>query len=319
MNTKAKFEIQKIRSFGDIIGDAFKVVTRNYQVFFKALLVYVFPVFILSSIAIYFFGGEAANALTNPDLSDPMGILKSVGLGMGLYYIGMLICMFFVMHITLSIVLGLKENGGDKLAYEVFQENFNANLGSNLATYLVSVVGLFIIFLAGAMIAGLLFSVSGFLGGLVAFALFFFAFWVIIIFQFPIIINNDKKLGPIESVKQSFELINGRWWYSFGIILVLGIIISMIGYIFVLPIQILQITEMVTTGLEGGNPELGSLGALSLIFSLLGSILTYTIFYSGLALYYYSIIELKEGGSLFNRINTIGNQEDSFFENEGEF
>lgn len=319
MNTLVNFEIQKIRSFGEILGDAFKVVTKNYQVFLKALLVYVFPVFILSSIAIYFLGGEAANALTNPDLSDPMGIIKSLGLGMGLYYLGMIICIFFVIHITLSIVLGLKEEGGMKLEYRVFQENFNQNLGSNLATYLVSIISLFILFLVGAMITGLLFSISGVLGGLTGFGLFIFVIWISIIFQFPTIINNDKKLGPLESVKRSFELIKGRWWYTFGILIVLGIIISLIGYIFVMPIQIIQVMKMVTSGLEGGNPDLGSLGSLSLIFSLLGSILTYTIYFSGMALYYYSVIELKEGGSLFNRINTIGNQEDSFFENEGEF
>ena len=319
MNTLANFEIQKIRSFGEIIGDAFKVVTKNYQIFFKALLIYVFPVFILSSIAIYFLGGEAANALANPDLSDPMAIIQSLGLGMGLYYLGLVICIFFVIHITLSIILGLKEIKGGQVEYSVFQENFNRNLGSNLITYILSILSVFVLILGGSLLTGLLFSVSGVLGGFAGFGLFIFMVWVSIIFQFPTIINNDKKLGAFESIKHSFELIKGRWWYTFGILIVLGIIISVIGYIFVLPIQIMQIMEMVSTGLDGGNPDLGSLGALSLIFSLLGSILTYTIYFSGMSLYYYSIIELKEGSSLFNRINTIGNQEDSFFENEGEF
>ena len=128
MNTQRKIEILKIRSFGDVIGDSFKVVSKNYQIFGKGLLVYVLPVFILSSIAIYFIGKDAANAMFAPDITDPFGMLASLGLGMLLFYVGMVVSMFLVFHITASILEAMKVAEVNPVPYELFQEKFNQNL-----------------------------------------------------------------------------------------------------------------------------------------------------------------------------------------------
>lgn len=319
MNTKPRIEIQKIRSFGDVLGDAFKVVFRNYQVFGKALLIYVFPVFILSSIGIYFLGQDAANAMLSPNYTDPMAMIKSLGLGMALFYIGMFLCMFFVFHITGSVLEAMKITEIDPVPYDLFQEKFSQNFGSNILAYLTTISFVIISFLLGVFLIMPLFSISPFLGGVAGVGLFVFFMWISTIAQFPMFIENDKKIGPIQAIRNAFTLIKGSWWKTFGMILLMGIIISIIGYIFVMPFQIISVSRMVTSGLDGTDPALGSIGALSLIFSLLGSIITYTVYFSGIGLYYYSMIELKEGGSLFDKINTIGTKEDSFFENEGEF
>jgi hypothetical protein len=119
------------------------------------------------------------------------------------------------------------------------------------------------------------------------------------------IVGIAEEKGFIESLKRSFKLIERRWWVTFGLVIVLGMIQGFISFIFQLPETILSVV-LVMTSLDGGEagfiPE-----SLNIIFSILSmfSYLLYAISIAGLSFHYYSLIEQKEAKSLLQRIENL--------------
>lgn len=119
------------------------------------------------------------------------------------------------------------------------------------------------------------------------------------------IVGIAEKKGFIESLKRSFKLINQRWWVTFGLVIVFGLIQGFISFIFQLPETIMSFVLLMSTadgGKSGFIPEL-----LNIIFSVIStfSYLLYAITITGLSFHYYSLIEQKEAKSLLQRIENL--------------
>jgi predicted RND superfamily exporter protein len=49
----------------------------------------------------------------------------------------------------------------------------------------------------------------------------------------PILVFNNLDVG--DTISYSFKFVSGHWWETFGVMLVVGIITTIIGYIFAIP------------------------------------------------------------------------------------
>lgn len=93
--------------------------------------------------------------------------------------------------------------------------------------------------------------VSAVIVGIASIFLIIPGIWLAIAFTFASleIISNDK--GPISSLSSSFELVKGRWWATFGRILML------IVYVFVFEIALTIVFALVTVVARLAGPTVG--------------------------------------------------------------
>ena len=321
MNTKQKIPIESYRTFGDFIGDGFKFVFRNRKHFLQGLFIYVLPLFLLGSVALYFFAGSTFDSMMGMpgDNLDPFENLASMGFGMLVYYIITFFTYFAVLIVTYSIVLAYKESPDGEFDFEAVQKHIKSNFANMITTYLLVIVGLILFALVTVGLCVSAGSINVFLAVIIGIGAFIAFAWLGVNLQFPFIVTMDKKLTAFASIRKAFELVKGNWWNIFLLMFVMSLLVSMISYIFILPAYILMIVKMVTAFDDPSASGLGFVGSLYMISILLGTIVASTFYLTTMALKYYSIVEQKEGGSLLKRINQLGEKEEGLFENEGDF
>lgn len=118
-----------------------------------------------------------------------------------------------------------------------------------------------------------------------------------------------KNTGALDAISDSFGFIKGHWWETFGILLVIQILIGLIGFFAGLPASIYQGADM-TTILQGQDPtELISsfqdpIYLVLMGFSYLINFILYLVSVIVIVFVYYDIKEQKNPTS--EMINEIG-------------
>ena len=121
----------------------------------------------------------------------------------------------------------------------------------------------------GAVFAGIA-GVSG--GGGWAFLFIFVLYGVLIwlagslVLYFPVMWLED--LNPVQALRRSFYLIRGKWWSTFGLFFVMSLIMSMMSYLFAIPMYGLLMMDALQLG-KTGTPHDSSLlmQAATLLYS----------------------------------------------------
>jgi len=113
---------------------------------------------------------------------------------------------------------------------------------------------------------------------------------------------EERELSLGQAMRKCFKLVENHWWLTFGIIIVLTLIYSLVSSTLSLP---------VTIALMGSSFfEIGTIGSViqSLLMGVtyLFTFLLSGILYVGLAVTYYSHKERMEGISLVGKIDSIG-------------
>lgn len=211
---------KKVRSLGDMLSDTFKFLQTQWQPFFITIVkVAIVPVIIAIAAAIYFltkfvpFYGEVMN-LTNLEggLEGINFNFSSISLPFVLYGFCYLFAYALVTVAALSFIKSYIENRGI-VNYTEIQNDIKSKLWS--------CVGLFILILSIVMIG----SLFCFLPGIY--------FWVVLTLSTPILIFQSR--GVLDSISDAFILIRDNWWQTFGILIVVQILIMVTSYITGLP------------------------------------------------------------------------------------
>jgi hypothetical protein len=118
------------------------------------------------------------------------------------------------------------------------------------------------------------------------------------------IVRIEEGIGFFEAVNRCIKIISGNWWFTFGLIIVVGIIQGFLGFIFYVPNYIVTFF-LAFAGVDattGGAAKL--LFIISSIFAALGTLL-YAISIIAIAFQYYNLIERKEAPGLLTQIEEI--------------
>ncbi|MCH7397497.1 hypothetical protein MM236_05835 [Belliella sp. DSM 107340] len=125
---------------------------------------------------------------------------------------------------------------------------------------------------------------------------------------FPLMILRNTSVG--SSISQSFELIKGYWWVTFGSILVVAIIIGVISFAFSMPALIYL---MIKTAIVASQTSVNALGTpndfIFLILATLGNAASYilsVIILIALAIIYYDLDEEKNNTGIRQKIEELG-------------
>ena len=120
----------------------------------------------------------------------------------------------------------------------------------------------------------------------------------------PIMIAENTSLG--YAFNRGFQLVKGNYWTILGVLIISVIVVYVIIMVFVVPISLITTGTMVATGQK--------LKATYLVLVSVATHICYAFFmlpYVAMAICYYSFTEQKDGVGMLDRINNIGNTDDT--------
>lgn len=198
-------ELRKKRDLGEILSDTFAFARINSKSLFNILLRTTLIFFLLN---VLFSGIYQYANISRLVAEEPFTFLSSIFLlliGSVLYYASATSSIYsFMQH-----YIDTKGNVMEESVIHEAKSNIGQMVLLSIMAYFLLVIGL-VFFL----IPGIYFIVPI----AIAFPVFFF-----------------KGNGKTNSIKASFKLTSGYWWVTFGTILVIAILISIISFVFQLP------------------------------------------------------------------------------------
>lgn len=128
-----------------------------------------------------------------------------------------------------------------------------------------------------------------------------------------IVIVEDRPV--FESISRSISLIKGKWWSTFGLLVVMSIIVGLMQLVFTIPTYINLFFNRLHKELFAFDT--GTI--ISNIIATIGITLLYSLFFIAIAFQYFNMVERHESKGLMNEIDMAGQQSETILKNEGEY
>lgn len=284
-----KITLLKVRDFGEVFNDTFAFIRQNLLPLVKPSIIIAGPLFFIAGIFYgkglgSYYGTVFSSAGEDiPDFGAMESSMIELFINYGIAYIFFIIGYIIFVTLINSYILLYKNTDYEPAEITtamVWQES-KKHFGMVIITTIITIILLFIGFML-CFVPGIFLMVP---------------------FSFLIIMRmNERQLGLGEALRKCFKLVENHWWFTFGLLIVLSLIYSIIRYTLSLP---------VTLGIAGsaffGAGAIGTIiQSLLMGFTYLFSFLLSGILYVGIAITYFTHRERLEGISLKNKIDNLG-------------
>lgn len=293
MDSTPYIEFKKQRELGEILTDSFNFIKFEFKSFFGTLLKIVGP-YLFATMVFLGFYFYSFNGLFSFDIQSQGPEINPILLISAL--LGLMVSAIATYGLTQATVLfyikSYTDNKGkidyDQIKKEAYQ-NFWSFIGLSFLVGLAIMAGLFLCIIPGIYL------------------------YPPLMLSFSILVFMGKGVG--DSFQYGFTLIKDNWWITFATLLVLGILIGIIGYIFQIPAVIYLWIKM---GVFSGEMDAESMGGgiIDPIYILL-NILAYavqfilqTVSLVAAALIFFDLNEKKNFTGTFERIQNLGKKEE---------
>ncbi|QNH63284.1 hypothetical protein [Hymenobacter sediminicola] len=297
-------DFRQERDFGAKIGATFEFLGAHWRPLGKCLLYFVLPVSLLMGIGLGLVMNNMFDlmgaAQSNPKAVDPASMFgPSYFSGLGLAMLGGLLAFIMLMSTVYAYVRLLlnSEAAAAPTPAQVWLE-IKARLGRIFAAFGVLVLVYMVAISLFAGLVALLDAMAFLLMLVVVPALFYLS--VPITLYFPVLLLEDGGLLP--ALRRSFYLVQGKWWSTFGLLLVAGMIQGMLTIVFILPQYAVMFGKMLKVPVLGSD----AMGMMAQCFYTSGILLTYPISLIALIFQYFNLVERKEGLGLRSLVNSLG-------------
>ncbi len=272
-------EFRQERDSNSIITDSFKFIRLEWRNFFKTILKSaIIPILIAVISIVYGLYSWSTDF-------DIYGVVLAVSM----VVIAYLVAFVLISLSGMSYIKSYIYNEGEVIQEEVAQDTkdkFWSFLGFGILSYILISISFFffiipVFYVATALMLGI-----------------------------SILVFEDR--GAFSSVGQSFTMIKGHFWETFGILIIITILFSLLGSIFQLPAAIYQILKGFTAVSIGtksnavselyGDPIYLILFALSYA----GKFLIYAVTLVAYALIYFDINEQENATGALDTIDNLG-------------
>ncbi|MEJ7692908.1 hypothetical protein [Daejeonella sp.] len=280
------FEPRKIRDFGEVINDTFVFIFQTWKPLLRAYGVICGFFVVGSLLASLLQQFRMMKGMKNGFAGAPRDSFSVLSNLLGFeYIIAMLFSMMTYTAITLTSLAFIhlyKEKGNEVPTVEevwtYVKFYFFKFLGSGIL--------LFVLFLVGFMFC--------FIPGIYLFP--------IISLMFPIMMMESANLGFAFS--KAFTLIKNNWWPTFGVQVIMLILVTLAGFVFYIPLFVAGIG-----GFFGGVTRMTTLSVITQVV-VTHITMVFLVFPNiAIALSYYSLSEQKDGTGLLDRIKSFGKKD----------
>ena len=269
------------RDFGQKINATFDFVVQNFKPLAISLLYIAGP---LSLVGGFFMGSyqsgilEMQKSVLESGSSSFDGIYQMVGT------VFLLSFFLILANIISSLVIGAYF-----LEYEAGNRNITPEIVWNRLKGYIGKALIFNFVMGIAVVAGIVFFLLPgiYLG-------------VTLSLMTMILMRENLDLG--DTFRRCFYLIKDKWWSTFGLLFVMGIVSSIIGYAFQIPTLIL--TVMSSLQVKLANTEV--LMTISGVIGTVGGGLVRSLVLIAIVFQYYNLVERREGSGILDAIDNIG-------------
>ncbi len=317
MKVFTPIEFHKSRDFSKKVNDTFEFLRQNFVPLTKSVLYIAGPPVLMGSLLMGSFMGEFLNlsqlGTTNP---DSVGRIEDYFLSPSFWLQIILAGTFLLISGVASLsainnyilIYGEKKSSQIEVS-EVWvrvRQTFWMYLGTMIfftlligAAYIIMIIPIVLLNAISPFL--IVFGVIGVIVGL---------FYLVFGASLTFFIRAYEKTGFFQALSRSFYLVRGKWWSTFGLIFILGLIVSTMSYLFILPWYIATMISTFHSASTGVFQEPSFNYKLITIVSFTLYYLAQTVLYSipnvGIALQYFNLVELKEAKGLIDEIETIG-------------
>lgn len=299
--TQNKIEFMRYRDFGQILNSTFEFIRQNFLPLLKSLIFIVGPFLLITGILLGFYQKSVLTIFNITSFSQT-----------GIIALLLIILIFLVTQMMLTtvysfILIYLSKTEFTPISideiWDSVKQNFYKVLGLNTVIFFLFLIYLTIFLLIIVAVSGGT-SGSG-LGIFLFFILFIFLVFIMVKMCLAYMIMLYERTGIWASIQRSFYLTKNKWWFSFGLIFVLSLIQSLMGFIFQIPQYIIMVTTMFNS-LDGSGVS-GVTEILIMLTSIIAAFqyLLFSLIIIALAFLYFSLVEQKEGKGLIERIESI--------------
>jgi hypothetical protein len=312
--------LEQERDFGDKINACFTFVSQNFKTLFLSVLYFAGPLSLIGGIAngivqsnnlAFVSAGSTKPRGTNPgeifanSFGDSFAHLLTLNYLIAVIF---LILASVTVAITVyAIMLEYKENSESLTIERVWarmQTIFLPVLGSYFVTIFIFML-IIIAFVAiiAALISGIGGIFAGFLSGIVGIVGFIVAFYFFVMYSLSPAIVAYEGIGALEALGRAKFLIKDKWWSTFGLIIIIGIINSFVTMIFGAPAMIVTFMKVLKVGggISGNVPLI-----LTTMISTVGQVIVSSLTYIAISFQYFNLVEKLEGNGLKMLIEGIG-------------
>lgn len=274
------------RSFSDKLNATFTFARQNIKQLVIMLMLLGFPLLVAGNILLLYMQTTLQQSLVEGAGMFNMNYVTNLILSMSLLFAG-----YFWLHlITISYIAEYADGNRNISPTAVLSRayaNLGKVLGAGIVTGIIMAIGFVFLIIPGIYL-GIVLS----------------------LLALVIVMEGDPLF---EAIPRSFHLIKGKWWSTFGLLLVMGIIVAIMQFAFNIPTMIITFAKAFHQKL----PVFDLTTILSNIFATLGVALIYPLSVIALAFQYFNLVELKESAGLKLEIEqsantTTENQEGEF-------
>jgi hypothetical protein len=306
------------RDFGTKISATFEFLGAHWRTLGKCLVYFVLPFTLLMGIGLGFFTNSMFNQMGGAmatkrggwhstegttTSSSPFGMFSFGGMALA-FVAGMLAFLLLTGTVFGYLRARLRLPADQPVTPAEVWAELKARMGRMVLVIVLLGVGYTVVSFGALMLVGALAglgdsAVSALLGFPLVFTLLVYLAVTLSLF-FPVLWLEDNSLAG--TLGRCFQLIKGRWWATFGLIAVVGIIQAMMAFVFIVPQYAVMFGKMLRV------PGLDSdiLGVLAQCIYAAGLIFTYTIPLLAMAFQYFNLVEQKEGLGLRLLVHELG-------------
>jgi len=290
---KKLINFKRERDLGAIITDAFGFIRTEWKHLFTIIFKIIWPFLVISlfGLVMYFYSFRQGmqSLIDNSVKINPFDLfsggsllwmlLSSAG-GIAIYTLLQLVTVFYVK----AYINNPEEISYDGILREV-KSKFWSAMGYLVLTGLISLIGLMLCFAPG---------------------IYFYTVFSLGIF---ILVFEDKTVG--QTISHCYVLIKDKWFETFGVIIVVSILVGIIGYVFSIPQLIYYFVKIISSISKKDPTVVVSLFSdpiyLALnIISYAGRFLLSAITIVAFALMYFDLNEQKFKTGAIESIDNLG-------------
>jgi len=263
------------RSFSDKLNATFTFARQNFKQLAIVLLLLGFPLLVVGNLLMVYMQGIQPDYMGR-GMDEVINYITSVGLSMIVLFVA-----YFWLHLVTISYIAEYAAGNRNITPAAVLKRAYANLGKVL----------------GAGIA------TGFMLLIAALFLVIPAIYLAIVLSLLVMVIVMEGDPLFEAISRCFYLIKGKWWSTFGLLFVMGIIVGIMQIVFTLPAYIVNFIRVMYHHIVSFD----LITILTSIFSTIGVAFVYPLTFIALAFQYFNLVEMKESAGLKMEIEQSAN------------
>lgn len=315
-NFKA-IEFHQARDFSRKMNATFEFIRQNFKPLAKSILVIAGPPILVASLIIGSlmdeFLGFFQMAATNP---GQMEWVEKYFMSVSFW----LQILLMVVFLTISSIMNLAtinnylllygEKQTNKIEVSEVWERVRSTFWMYFATmffFVLLAIAVYIVLLIPMVLLSAISPALIFFGVVILLCGFFY---LMVSASLTFFIRAYEKNGFFEAIFRSIKLVRNKWWSTFGLIVVLYLIMMTVSYIFMIPWYVVTIvTTLHTTSIDTFQEPSLTWQVMSIAFVSLYYLIQMILAALpniGIAFQYFNLVELKEATGLMNQIESLG-------------